>query len=340
MDTKVAVVILNWNGKKLLEEYLPSVVSSIPSYAKVYLADNNSSDESIDYTQQNFPTIEIIRNKKNYGFAEGYNQALQSVEEDYYVLLNSDIECAPNWIEPIYEKMESDSSIGICQPKILDYKNKTHFEYAGAAGGFIDVFGYPFCRGRLFNHIEKDEQQYKEDLKIFWATGACLFIRKSLFKELNGFDESFFAHMEEIDLCWRAQRTGATVYCVPTSTVYHLGGGTLNKINPKKTYLNFRNNLVMLLKNGHTRYFLIRLVLKLLLDGMAGIKFLLEGSPKHTWSVIRAHLYVYLKLRTILKKRRALRLKYGFLSIDTIYYKSIVASYYLLAKKTFNSLKF
>lgn len=340
MTHKIAIVILNWNGRKLLEEYLPSVVKNIPDYAKIYIADNCSTDDSINYITSNFPEISIIKNDKNFGFAEGYNKALEKVNEKYYVLLNSDIECTPNWIEPVFDFMENNPEVGICQPKILDYNNKSKFEYAGAAGGFIDLLGYPFCRGRIFNELEQDENQYQKSIEIFWATGACLFIKRELFRTLEGFDESFFAHMEEIDLCWRAQRTGEKIYCIPESKVYHLGGGTLKKVNPKKTFLNFRNNLLMILKNDIAPKFVFRLFLKLLLDGIAGIKFLAEGSPLHTWSVVKAHFTVYGKIRSVLQERKKLKKKYPYLKINTISQNSIIVDHYLKGKKTFNSIKF
>ncbi len=338
MQQKVAIVILNWNGTKLLSEFLPSVVNTVPSYAKVYVSDNASTDDSLVFLAKNYPNVSILVNDKNYGFAEGYNKCLANLEEEYLVLLNSDVECSPNWVEPIVDLMESNDSIGACQPKILDYKNKKSFEYAGASGGFIDTLGFPFCRGRIFNDLESDENQYNSNIPVFWATGACLFIRSEIFKELDGFDVSFFAHMEEIDLCWRIQRLGFEIYCVPDSTVYHLGGGTLNKINPKKTYLNFRNNLMMLIKNAAPKLFVFKLIIKLVLDGVAGIKFLLEGSPRHTFSIIKAHLVVYSKLSTIFRERTRLKKKYGFKPLPTMYPKAIVVSHFVKGKNKFKDL--
>lgn len=340
MKAKVAVVILNWNGKKLLEEFLPSVFSTLPNYAELWVADNASSDDSLHFLKQHYPQVKLVVNEQNYGFAQGYNEALKSIDAEYYVLLNSDVKTASNWIEPIVELLDANPKVGAAQPKILDYKNPSRFEYAGASGGFIDQLGFPFCRGRIFNDLEEDEGQYNTPLKIFWGTGACLFIRKSLFDSLKGFDEQFFAHMEEIDLCWRIQRSGFDIYCVPDSVVYHLGGGTLKKINPKKTYLNFRNNIAMLIKNSPPKWFWRRLFLKFCLDGMAGIKFLIEGSPKHTLSVLSAHFYIYKNFPRLWKQRRELKKTLGFPRIESIYRESIVSSYYILGKDRFQDLDF
>ena len=241
---KIAVVILNWNGAKLLEQFLPSVMA-YSDEAKIYVADNASTDDSIAVIKEKFPSVTIIQNDGNYGFAKGYNVALQNIEEEYYALVNSDIEVTPNWLTPILSIFENEKETGIIQPKILDFKNKEYFEYAGAAGGFIDKYGYPFCRGRIFETIEKDNHQYDNEREIFWATGACFFIRKEVYRKLNGFDGDFFAHQEEIDLCWRAFNLGYKIKYTYNSIVYHVGGATLNQSNPKKTYLNFRNSLLM-----------------------------------------------------------------------------------------------
>ena len=245
---KIAIIILNWNGVKLLEQFLPSIVS-FSDEAQIYVADNASTDASIQFVKDNYPTVKIIQNDGNYGFANGYNIALQQVEEEYYCLLNSDVEVTKNWLTPILSLFENESNIAIIQPKILDFKNKEYFEYAGAAGGFIDKYGYPFCRGRIFETIEKDNHQYDDEKEIFWASGACFFIRKEIYRKLNGFDGDFFAHQEEIDLCWRAFNLGFEAKYTSKSIIYHVGGATLNEGNPKKTFLNFRNSLLMLLKN-------------------------------------------------------------------------------------------
>lgn len=251
---KIAVVILNWNGQKLLEQFLPSV-TTYSKNADIYVVDNASTDTSMAFVNANYPEVKIIQNKENGGFAKGYNEALKKVDADIFCLLNSDVEVTKNWLEPIVEAFKNNAEVAIMQPKLLDYKQKDYFEYAGAAGGFIDKFGYPYCRGRIFNTLEKDEGQYNDTHSIFWASGACLFVRSYVFKELNGFDESFFAHMEEIDLCWRAKNLGYKIIYTGRSQVYHVGGATLANSNPKKTFLNFRNSLFALVKTLKEMYF-------------------------------------------------------------------------------------
>ncbi|MDF1675256.1 MAG: glycosyltransferase family 2 protein, partial [Vicingaceae bacterium] len=240
----VAVVILNWNGKHFLEKFLPSLIEHT-SFAELIVADNCSTDDSLSFLKENFPQIRIITLAENYGFAKGYNEALKQVNSDVYVLLNSDVEVTENWLQPCLEILKKDNDMAACQPKIKAFHQKTYFEYAGAAGGFIDKYGYPFCRGRIFETLEEDNNQYDEEIEIFWATGACLVIRADIYHELNGLDSFFFAHMEEIDLCWRIQNRGKKIKYVPQSTVFHVGGGTLHKSKPQKTFLNFRNNLIM-----------------------------------------------------------------------------------------------
>jgi len=325
---KIAIVILNWNGKKLLEQFLPSVITHTEA-ADIYVADNASTDDSIAFLTSKYPHIEIIKNKTNGGYAKGYNDALQDIEADIFCLVNSDIEVTKNWLHPIISEFKTNSNTAIVQPKILDFKQKSHFEYAGAAGGFIDKYGYPYCRGRIFDTIEEDLKQYNDTSEIFWASGACFFIRKSVFETLNGFDESFFAHMEEIDLCWRAYNLNYTVKYVGTSTVYHVGGATLNNTNPKKTFLNFRNSLITLVKNAHGNIFLL-VFTRLLLDGLAGIKFLSELKFAHFIAIIKAHFSFYSKLPSVLKQRKALTQKGN-------YYKttSIVWQYFVKQRKTF-----
>ncbi|WP_375239292.1 glycosyltransferase family 2 protein [Aurantibacter sp.] len=324
----IAIVILNWNGKSLLEQFLPSVVK-YSKEAKVYVADNASTDNSISFIKANYPNVTILENAKNGGYAKGYNDALKQVKEPIYCLLNSDIEVTENWLKPIEEEFSNEENTAIIQPKILDYKKKSHFEYAGAAGGFVDALGYPYCRGRIFNTIEVDENQYKSDT-VFWASGACLFIRKSVFNELNGFDESYFAHYEEIDLCWRAFNLGYITKYNQDSIVYHVGGATLNASNPKKTELNFRNSLFTLVKN--VKGLLLLLVfIRLALDGVAGIKFLLEFKPKHTFAIIKAHFSFYIALPKLLKQRKSLQQKKGYYGL-----KSVVYSYFIQKKRFFN----
>tara|TARA_B110000211_G_C14029003_1_gene531214 strand:- start:53 stop:1075 length:1023 start_codon:yes stop_codon:yes gene_type:complete len=335
---KVAVVILNWNGVKMLEEYLPSVVNSMPEYAEVILADNASTDESVSFVKEKYPDLKIVINKTNGGFAKGYNDALKDLEHEYLVLLNSDIETPNNWVEPVIEFMENNPDTGAAMPKILQLTKKTHFEYAGAAGGFIDKWGFPFCRGRMFEELEEDHGQYNDNKEIFWATGACMFVRNDLYKKLGGLDEFFFAHMEEIDLCWRVKRAGYKIYAIGNSHVYHLGGGTLKKVNPKKTFLNFRNNLLMLVKNHPSEGFVLRIIQKLILDGIAGIKFLLEGKPNHTIAIIKAHFSVYANLNKYLKIRKALKAEFGSKSVSVIYPRLIIWDFFKKGKKKFSDL--
>lgn len=333
MSTKIAVVILNWNGKKLLEQFLPSVVKYSKSLAEVIVADNASTDDSISFIRHEFPTVRIIQNKSNLGFTGGYNEALKYVDATYYVLLNSDVEVTENWIQPILTLMESDSSIGACQPKILSYHDKTSFEYAGAGGGFIDNMGYPFCRGRVFNSLEKDEHQYNDTLPVFWATGACMFVRADVYKKLNGLDEQFFAHMEEIDLCWRMQLAGNSVYYCGQSTVYHVGGGTLAKNNPRKTYLNFRNNLLMIYKNGgHKKRKILQK--RRFFDLLAALKFLITNGKADALAVLQAHKDYKEISKTINIDENPLPKP-----LLTIYNHSILWDYYLCGRRSFSSLR-
>ncbi len=329
LQTKdIAVVILNWNGRDLLEQFLPSVIKH-SNDAKIYVADNASTDNSVAFVTEHFSTVKLIQNTENGGYAKGYNDALKVVEEPLLCLLNSDVEVTANWLQPIVEVFNSHSDTAIIQPKILDYKNKPFFEYAGAAGGFIDKFGYPFCRGRIFDTIEKDNGQYNDIETIFWASGACFFIRNSVFKMLNGFDESYFAHMEEIDLCWRAFNSNHEAKYVGTSTVYHVGGATLNDTNPKKTYLNFRNSLFTLVKNTDKNVF-IRTVIRMKLDGVAAFRFLIQLKPLYFLAVLRAHLSFYKRLGTILSQRKQLSKRPNYHKIN-----SIVWSYFVKKNKTF-----
>ena len=300
---KIAVVILNWNGTKLLEEFLPSIVRFSPQ-ATVYVADNASSDDSVSFIRTTFPSVKIIQNTENFGFAKVYNEALKYIEEEYYALVNSDIEVTENWLSPILEIFENDSETSIIQPKILDYKNKSMFEYAGAGGGFIDKHGFPFCRGRIFQSIEQDLGQYDDTCAIFWASGACFFIRKEAYRNLNGFDEDFFAHQEEIDLCWRAFNLNYKIKYCGKSTVYHVGGGTLKKENPEKTYLNFRNNLSMMLKNLPLSKVFLILFFRLHLDGYAAFYLAYKNGWRFLWAVLKAHVYFYLQLPGSIKRRQ------------------------------------
>ncbi|WP_417291394.1 glycosyltransferase family 2 protein [Corallibacter sp.] len=327
----LAIVILNWNGKKLLQDFLPSVVTCSPE-ASIYVADNASTDDSISYLKTQYPHINIIKNKENGGYAKGYNDALKHVNADVFCLLNNDVEVTENWLSPIISEFKNNPNTAIIQPKIKDYKNKTHFEYAGAAGGFIDKYGYPYCRGRIFDTIEEDKNQYNDTTTIFWASGACLFIKRDVFNELEGFDEMFFAHMEEIDLCWRAFNLGYTTKYVGKSTIYHLGGATLQNTNPKKTYLNFRNSLFMLTKNIKKSLFLL-IFTRLILDGIAGVKFLFAFKPTHTFAIIKAHFSYYYHLPKLLKQRKKLAKSDKYANQT-----SIVWAYYVNKQKTFDCL--
>jgi GT2 family glycosyltransferase len=331
---QTAVVILNWNGKKFLEQFLPTLLSCSGSSARIVVADNASSDGSVSFVRERFPEVEVIVNPENGGFAKGYNQALRHVRADYYVLLNSDIEVTPNWIDPVIALMEKDPLVGACQPKILSYYDRNRFEYAGAAGGFIDKFGYPFCRGRLFPSIELDLGQYDDEREIFWATGACLFVKADVYHRLGGFDNDFFAHMEEIDFCWRLHNEGYKVMYCPSSKVYHIGGGTLPKISWRKTYLNFRNNFFLLYKNLPGRLLFKVFAMRLLLDGLAAFKFLFQAGVKDFWAVLRAHFSFYTALPKLYRKRR--QLKRG--SMKGIYNKNIVFGYYLRDLHKFSQL--
>ena len=299
---KIAVVILNWNGEALLESYLPSVVA-YSKEADIYVADNASTDNSIAFIKANYPTIKIIQNDSNGGFAKGYNDALKHIDNDIYCLLNSDVEVTPNWLTPIEKAFNELPQASIIQPKILDLVKPEYFEYAGAAGGFIDQLGYPFCRGRIFQVLEKDEGQYNDTREIFWATGACMFIKKNVFHTLNGFDEDYFAHQEEVDLCWRAKNNGHKVYYIGNSKVYHLGGSTLSNMNPKKTYLNFRNSLFSITKNLPIRKAFSIIFLRLILDGIAGVRFLFQLKWPHCFAIIKAHFNFYWHFRKMYRKR-------------------------------------
>jgi GT2 family glycosyltransferase len=328
---KIAVVILNWNGAKLLEQFLPSVIA-FSDEATIYVADNASTDTSIEVIQNQFPSIKIIQNTGNFGFAKGYNEALKFVEEEYYALVNSDIEVTENWLTPILNIFETQPETAIIQPKLLDFKKKTHFEYAGGAGGFIDKFGYPFCRGRIFDTVEEDKNQYDDAIEIFWATGACFFIRKEVYRKLNGFDDDFFAHQEEIDLCWRAFNLGYKTKYTPKSIVYHVGGATLNEGNPRKTFLNFRNSLFMLTKNLPKNQLFPILFMRMCLDGLAGIQFILKGKIKHFWAIMEAHFAFYHLILKFYKKRNTNQ------KLNYYKTKSIVYSYFVKNGKVFEEL--
>ncbi|MEC3964559.1 glycosyltransferase family 2 protein [Flagellimonas halotolerans] len=329
---KIAVVILNWNGEALLERFLPSVMEYSEG-ADIYVVDNASTDGSVYFLKQHYPTIGIVQNASNGGFAKGYNDGLKNIEADVFCLLNSDVEVTPNWLKPIKEAFNNLPDASIIQPKILDLNQKDYFEYAGAAGGFIDMFGYPFCRGRIFQTIEKDEGQYDDIKEVFWATGACMFIKSEVFSELEGFDEDYFAHQEEIDLCWRAKNAGHKVYYVGQSHVYHLGGSTLSNMNPKKTYLNFRNSLYSITKNLPRKKALPIIFVRLLLDGIAAVRFIFQLKFDHCFAILKAHLSFYVNFIKMYRKREKANflLKYHITT-------SIVWSYFVHQVNNFNIL--
>ena len=334
MMKKIAVVILNWNGKKFLEELLPTLIQHTPSEVDIVVGDNASSDNSVEFLKQSYPQIQIIQNDKNYGFAEGYNKVLDKVYADYFVLLNSDVEVTDNWISPIINMMDADDNIAICQPKLLSYYQRDTFEYAGGAGGYIDKYGYPFCRGRLFTTLEKDNGQYNDVCEIFWATGAAMFVKAKVWKDLDGLDGDFFAHMEEIDFCWRAKNAGYKVYYCPQSVVYHIGGGTLPPSSPFKTFLNFRNNFSLLFKNLQKRQLAYVFPIRILMDWVAALKFLAEKKPKEFTAVIKAHWDFYRQIPALKHKRKNITQR----KVSNIYNGNIVLEYYLKGKKIFSKL--
>lgn len=303
---QVAVVILNWNGKSILEQFLPSVINHSKN-ADVYVADNASTDDSLNFLSKEYPQVKVISLKENFGFSGGYNLALEKIEADYFILLNSDVEVTDNWIKPVITMMEADKTIAAAQPKIKWQRDKEFFEYAGATGGFIDKNAYVFCRGRIFNSFEKDEGQYNQTSEIFWASGAAMFVRASVYKKMGGLDVDFFAHMEEIDLCWRIKNCGEKIMYCPHSTVYHVGGATLNANSPRKTFLNFRNNLFLILKNYRSGSLFLLIIKRLILDGVAGLKFIQEGKFSFMLAILKAHLQFYQKFPYFLAKRNELK---------------------------------
>lgn len=332
----VAVVILNWNGKTFLEKFLPSVCRSTYGNLQLVLADNASTDDSVAFVQANYPAVRIVQNPRNDGFAGGYNDALAHVEADIYVLLNQDVEVEPGWIEPVVALMESDRRIAACQPKMRAYHQPDEFEYAGAAGGWMDVLGYTFCRGRILYTTEKDQGQYDDVQDIFWATGAALFIRSSCYHEVGGFDRDFFAHMEEVDLCWRLQRAGYRICYCPDSKVFHVGGGSLPQGNPRKLYLNFRNNLMMLWKNLHSEDRWIVLSQRFFLDILAAVKSLVAGKPKDMAAIYRAYRD-YARWRSKYKNQDNLP-EMKLMKMKGVFHGIMIWRYYFLRHKKFSEL--
>lgn len=334
--TSIAVVILNYNGSKLLGTFLPSVIQHSED-ARVIVADNGSQDDSLAVLAKDFPGVETIRIEKNLGFCGGYNTALQKIQADYYVLLNSDVEVTAGWLNPLRKILDTMPQVAAVQPKILSWKKKTQFEYAGAGGGFIDTLGYPFCRGRLFYSLEDDQDQFNDNADIFWSSGACMMIRSTLFHSLGGFDEDFFAHMEEIDLCWRLQRAGHRVMYCGNSAVYHVGGGTLSAANPRKTYFNFKNGLSLLYKNLPTGELIFKLPVRILLDWIASLKFSLSGALRDGLAVWRAHVHFFARFNRE-RKRRASTRTLGFKVPPTRYHGLIVWDFFVAGKRTYRDL--
>jgi GT2 family glycosyltransferase len=337
LPKKVAVVILGWNGVEFLRSFLPSVVQHTSTeLCEIIVADNCSTDGSVDFVRKTYPNVRVIQNSRNGGYAGGYNDALRLVDAEYYVLLNQDIEVSENWIEAVITEMDKDASIAAAQPKLLDYNKRTHFEYAGACGGFVDMFGYAYCRGRLFDTIEKDEGQYDNATELFWASGACLFIRSDAYWKAGALDEDFFAHQEEIDLCWRLRNMGYRIISVPQSVVYHVGGGSLNYNNPRKTYLNFRNNLMMLFKNMPASELCWKLPVRLVLDMVAAFQSIWRDKNLKTLTAVAKALLAFAKaLPALIQKRKAILSKKKALLTP----QSIVWQYFALGKKTFSQLQ-
>lgn len=337
---KVAIVILNWNGQKMLAKYLPNVLEYSRQDAEIWVADNCSSDESMHLLETQFPQVKTIVLEQNFGFAEGYNRALSQIEADYYVLLNSDVEVCHHWLTPLIEFMDSHPQVAACQPKLLSEQDKDSFEYAGACGGFIDKYGYPFCRGRIFDTVEEDNGQYDYQQEIFWATGACMMVRADDYWDVGGLDDRFFAHNEEIDLCWRLRLQGKKIYCIPESEVFHVGGGTLPKSNPMKTYLNFRNNLTMLYKNLSDSDLNHVMRVRWFLDYLAAFETLIL---KHNWGEFKA-IYKARKAFKVWRKdferdRYEIQTSRKTEKVVGCYEGSILWQYYAKGKKTFKDLK-
>ena len=334
-----AIVILNWNGEKYLSRFLPLLLQHTTSdEVTIYVADNGSTDGSLALLKTQFATVKTIVLDKNYGFAGGYNRALAQIKADYYLLLNSDVEVTENWLNPLLKFMNSNADVAACQPKILSFDVRNQFEHAGAAGGFIDFLGYPFCRGRILAKTEEDHGQYNTITDIFWATGACLLIRASVFNECGGFDAEFFAHMEEIDLCWRLRSRGYRLVCIPESVVFHVGGGTLHVEHPHKTYLNFRNNLLLLYKNLPQRKFLPIFFIRFFLDYLAAFQLFVTGKPKNAQAVFKARRDFSKMLPAFKMKRKENLEKTIQTNIPEITSKSIILNYYFLGKKRFSDL--
>lgn len=337
-DPLVAIVLLNWNGQHWLERFLEGVLQTNYPNLKVVLGDNASSDHSVAWTRTHFPHVEIIQNDKNYGFAGGYNRILEQVKADYYLLLNTDVEVPANWLHAMVNLAESNPKIAAVQPRFVLQTDKRYLEYSGAAGGYMDAFGYMFCQGRIFDSLEKNEHQFQDNQAIFWACGACLLVKADAFWQVHGFDDDFFAHQEEIDLCWRLQNQGYEIYYCADAEVYHVGGGMLPPSSPFKTYLNFRNSLYLLFKNWPLKTLLLRLLPRLVLDGVAGLKLLKEGKYKETIAIVKAHWHFFAALPRLIRKRRYIAQQDRMSLLKGYYPKSILWQYFIKGKKRFSEL--
>jgi len=336
----LSIVILNWNGAGFLKQFLQTLInhSQLPG-VEVVVADNASTDASLTYLAEKFSDIRVIKLNKNYGFAGGYNRALEQIDSKYYLLLNSDIEVPEGWLKPLVSFMEKYPEVAACGPKILDYNKPTHFEYAGASGGFIDRYGYPFCRGRIFDALEEDKGQHYHSVDVFWASGAALLVRSEAYWNAGGLDEDFFAHMEEIDLCWRLKNRGHRIAVVPASCVYHVGGGSLPRGNPFKTYLNFRNNLFLMYKNLPNKGFRVKIFVRLILDGISSLRFLLGGDLKDFGAVLRAHLAFYKGKRRYKPFRKENKTYHNYVTYNEIYPGSVVLDFFLLRNRQIDRLR-
>lgn len=340
MRFKVAVVILNWNGERFLKQFLPNVIKySQGDGIGVFVADNGSTDGSLALLETDFKEVIQVRLDKNYGFAEGYNRALQQIDSEYFVLLNSDVEVTEGWLTPMIHFMDSHSNAAACAPKLMDYSRNEYFEYAGAAGGFIDRFGYPFCKGRILSEIEIDKGQYDDISPVFWASGACMFVRASAYLKLGGLDDRFFAHMEEIDLCWRFHNGGYTVWSVPASKVYHVGGGTLPNNNPHKLYLNYRNSLYMLHKNLHPKNLFLIIAIRFILDWFSAFAYLASFKFQFFKAVFKAHNHYFRSIKLLNQFRKHSHFS-SIKQTPQIFSKSILLHFFLLKRKKFSMLKF
>lgn len=337
---RVSIVILNWNGIAFLRKFLPSLVEhSQVEGAEIVVADNASTDGSLPFLKAEYPAIKLISLDKNWGFSGGYNRALEQLDSKYFLLLNSDIEVTPGWLDPLLNHLETHDEYVACTPKIKDYKEKSSFEYAGAAGGYLDRYGYPFCRGRIFDHLEEDTGQYDQVTEVFWGSGACLLVRAKAFRDAGGLDEQFFAHMEEIDLCWRMKRMGGKISYIPGSTVYHVGGGTLSRGNPMKTYLNFRNNLLLLYKNLPPKKRRRTLLIRMFLDGVSALRFLIQGSFNDFLAVARAHMAYYGMKKGYRGTGDRNNLHKNDVIVTGIYPRSIVVDFFMKGRKRFGELR-